>query len=169
MGQRKGRAPIPRGCSTGAGYPGQRISWYDATAMTHRLAALVLLLSSAPAFAVDPASPYGVNAHLPGQATIEATADAGFGWIRYDFNWFQLEPVNDQFQWAATDAAVDAAVAEGLNVFATLAYTRRGPRPTRAPASPAARKRIAARRAPSPTSPTGRISSTRSSRATAIA
>lgn len=123
MGQRRAHTPSPRGGSTGADYPGQRISWYDATAMTHRCSALALLLASAPAFAADPASPYGVNAHLPGPQTIEATADAGFAWIRYDFNWFQTEPVNDQFQWAATDAAVDAAAAEGLNVFATLAYT----------------------------------------------
>lgn len=91
--------------------------------MTHRTVVLVGLLLSSPAFAVDPASPYGVNGHLPGTPAIEAAADAGFGWIRYDFNWFQLEPVNDQFQWAATDAAVDTAVAEGLNVFVTLAYT----------------------------------------------
>ena len=86
-------------------------------------ATAALLLLSVPAGAADPVSPYGVNAHLPGESSLEAAADAGFGWVRYDFNWFQIEPVNDQFDWAAQDAAVDAAVDRGLNVFVTLAYT----------------------------------------------
>ena len=81
-------------------------------------AALALSLLAAPA-----ESPYGVNAHLAGASDLQLAADAGFGWVRFDFNWFQIEPSKGQFDWAAQDATIDAAVARGLNVFVTLAYT----------------------------------------------
>src|SRR5438132_9097108 len=68
-------------------------------------------------------SPYGVNGHLPSGADLDAAAGAGIGWVRYDFNWFQIEGTAGQFDWSAQDAAVAAAVGRGIDVFATLAYT----------------------------------------------
>src|SRR5438552_210690 len=74
-------------------------------------------------FAADAASPYGVNAHLPSASDLDGAQAAGFAWVRYDFNWFQIEPTAGQYDWSATDAAVEAAVARGLHVYPTLAYT----------------------------------------------
>jgi hypothetical protein len=68
-------------------------------------------------------SPYGVNAHLPSSTDLDAVQAAGIAWVRYDFNWFQIEPNAGQLDWTAQDAAVDAAVARGIDVYVTLAYT----------------------------------------------
>ena len=77
-------------------------------------------------------SPYGVNGHLPGDADLASAQDVGFGWVRFDFNWFQIEPQAGQYDWTATDAAVDSAVAHGLSIYPTLAYTPAwaGPNPS---------------------------------------
>src|SRR5262245_10962307 len=68
-------------------------------------------------------SPYGINAHLPRTAELNLVAQAGIGWIRVDFNWYLMQPTRDSFDWTLTDQIVDQAVARGLSVFATLAYT----------------------------------------------
>lgn len=75
------------------------------------------------AHAVDPSSPYGINTHVPSAADLDQVAAAGIGWVRVDFNWNQLEPARDQYNWALADSVVNSAVARGLNVFVTLAYT----------------------------------------------
>lgn len=82
-------------------------------------AAIALLLASTPA----PVDRFGVNAHIPTTQALDAAQDAGLGWVRYDFNWFQMEPSKGSYDWSFADAAVDGAAARGLQVYATLAYT----------------------------------------------
>src|SRR5689334_7501378 len=74
-------------------------------------------------FLAAPESPYGVNAHIPNTADLDAAQTAGFGWLRYDFNWNQIEPAPGEYHWDVQDSVVDGAVQRGLNVFVTLAYT----------------------------------------------
>lgn len=68
-------------------------------------------------------SAYGVNAHVPDAQTLSLIAEAGFGWVRLDFNWFEIEPSKGVFVFEPLDQAVDEAVSRGLSVFATLAYS----------------------------------------------
>jgi polysaccharide biosynthesis protein PslG len=79
--------------------------------------------AAGPAWAADPALPYGINAHLPSGALLDRVAEAGIAWIRVDFNWFMIEPERGVYDWAITDAVVSEARARGLNVYATLAYS----------------------------------------------
>jgi polysaccharide biosynthesis protein PslG len=72
-------------------------------------------------------SPYGINVHdliwnAPNPET-QALTDAAMPWVRVDFNWLQIEPDRGVFDWTVTDGVVNAATANGLNVYATLAYT----------------------------------------------
>jgi hypothetical protein len=73
-----------------------------------------------PAF--DPASPYGINTHLPPPAHLDRVAAAGIAWIRVDFNMDQLQPAPGQYNWALTDQVVQDARARGLHLYPTLAY-----------------------------------------------
>lgn len=92
--------------------------------MRHTLLSLATCLALvAPPALADPCSSRGVNAHLPSPADLVAIRDAGFGWVRFDFNWKDMEPSKGQLQWGPWDQAVDAAVANGLSVFGTIAYT----------------------------------------------
>lgn len=85
--------------------------------------ASLMILSAVPARADDGCSVYGLNSHLPSQSDLEMIKTAGFDWVRFDFNWFQLEPNNNNFQWQVTDGVVNKAHDLGLNMFATLSYT----------------------------------------------
>src|SRR5262245_59912802 len=76
---------------------------------------LVTLFLSAPTV--------GMNRHLPSPADSVAMKAAGVEHVRMDFNWFQFEPQQGQFDWSAIDSSVNGARAQGLNVFATVAYT----------------------------------------------
>jgi len=85
------------------------------------LLALSLFVSFAPA--QQPAEcPFGVNAHMADDASLQLAADAGVGWVRMDFNWYQLEPSPGVYEWGAADRFIDSAVALGLNVYPTIAY-----------------------------------------------
>lgn len=53
-------------------------------------------------------------------ATLDALAAAGFGWIRQRFAWSEIEPQPGQMSWDAWDAIVDGAAARGLEVVAVL-------------------------------------------------
>ncbi len=82
-----------------------------------------LLLVAPPAQAENQCSNYGICAHLPSNEGLDLIKAAGFDWIRLDFNWFQLEPQNNNFNWAVTDGVVNKAHQLGLNMFVTLSYT----------------------------------------------
>jgi polysaccharide biosynthesis protein PslG len=89
--------------------------------------ARILFLAAAVIFGgtafADVNSPYGINSHVPDNATLDRIAGAGIGWIRVDMNWFQMEPGRDSYNWGFMDTVVNQARARGLEVFATLAYT----------------------------------------------
>jgi hypothetical protein len=59
-----------------------------------------------PAF--DPASPYGINTHLPPPAHLDRVAAAGIAWVRVDFNRDMIQPAAGQYGWALTDHLPDA-------------------------------------------------------------
>ncbi len=103
--------------------------------MQHRMKLLSLLLvlvvaavpGAVTASAADVASPFGVNAHVPQGAEMNAAFDrlkaAGIGWGRIDFIWALAEPVRGRYDWRTYDALAAAASARGLKVYATVAYT----------------------------------------------
>jgi polysaccharide biosynthesis protein PslG len=83
----------------------------------------ILASAAGPAWAVDPALPYGINAHLPSSALLDWVTAAGLAWIRVDFNWVTMEPARGVYDWSLTDIVVTEAWARGLNIYATLAYS----------------------------------------------
>ncbi|MFZ5442580.1 MAG: GH39 family glycosyl hydrolase [Myxococcota bacterium] len=64
-----------------------------------------------------------MNGHVPSAADSQSMAALGASGVRMDFNWFDFEPQQGRFEWGVLDAAVDGARANGLRVFATVAYT----------------------------------------------
>lgn len=83
---------------------------------------MISLLALA-ASAQPPECPFGVNAHQASDAALDEAAAAGIGWIRLDFNWFQIEPVEDLMDWTETDRLVASAEARGLHIYATVGYS----------------------------------------------
>jgi len=75
------------------------------------------------ALGATPDCPYGVNAHQASDAVLEAAAEAGIGWVRFDMNWNQFEPEKGQYNWTVGDRFMAKAEALELNVFVTVAYT----------------------------------------------
>ena len=86
-------------------------------------ASLLALVASAPAWATPEDCPYGVNAHQAADEALVLAADAGLGWVRFDFNWTELEPAEGTYNWSSTDRLITTAESLGLHVFATVAYT----------------------------------------------
>jgi MYXO-CTERM domain-containing protein len=84
---------------------------------------VLALLLLAPAWGLDPACPFGVNAHLAQDAELELAAAAGIGWVRMDLNWWSVETSRGSYDWSQIDRFVETADGLGLNVFATVAYT----------------------------------------------
>lgn len=90
------------------------------------LAGLIgLILGVSPAPGQLPS--LGLNVHAPWEPQLselfDASREAGYGWVRVDFVWAEIEPAPDEWSWAAHDAIVDAAEARGLQILAILAYT----------------------------------------------
>ncbi len=84
---------------------------------------VVLVLTISGCSPPNPNSPYGINAHVPDIPVVDFIRDAGIGWIRVDFNWYNLEPEKDSYKWFQMDTVVAYARAQGLSIFATLAYS----------------------------------------------
>ena len=82
--------------------------------------ALALTLAGLPAIAQDQV---GINTHVPGADLLDLCVDAGVSWVRMDGDWLSLNPAAGRYDWAALDAAVNAARSRGLRVYLTLAYT----------------------------------------------
>ena len=53
-------------------------------------------------------------------AALDAIAAAGFGWVRQRLPWDQIEPSQDQFDWATWDQIIAAVDARGLELVAVL-------------------------------------------------
>jgi hypothetical protein len=87
-------------------------------------------------------NPYGANFFLEREVeawkqekTLEMAQAAGIGWIKQQFRWEEIEPVEGDFQWAKYDRIVDLADRYGMSVIARLdrapAWSRiAGPFPT---------------------------------------
>ena len=79
----------------------------------------------------------GINVHAfdgaEGSSAAIRAAESGIGWVRVDFNWYAMEPGQNQFDWASTDATIDNAYNNGLNVLATLGYSPSWSRPGTTP------------------------------------
>lgn len=50
-------------------------------------------------------------------------AAIGVAWIRVDFAWSSIEPVEGEYRWAATDRIVREARSRGIRVLGLLTYT----------------------------------------------
>ena len=68
-------------------------------------------------------SHYGINSHVPDLARIQLASAAQIRWLRMDFNWVDVQPDRNTYDWNVLDAAVDMALTNGQNVLATLAFT----------------------------------------------
>lgn len=88
-----------------------------------RIALVLLLLLSNSRLAVAAAPTVGMCAHLPSPSDSRLMAQLGVRSARLDFNWFDFEPQRGQFTWQYLDTVMNAARANGLSVYATVAYT----------------------------------------------
>ncbi len=86
------------------------------------LAVAIVTLLPRPARA---ANTVGINTHIPAPEVIDLVVELGARWIRVDDNWpDHPDPCSQSIGWLpALDTAVDYAVAHGLSVYMTLAYT----------------------------------------------
>jgi hypothetical protein len=55
------------------------------------------------------------------QAEFDSMQAAGISWVRCDFAWSDLEPVQDSWNFAGTDAVVERAEASGVEILGILA------------------------------------------------
>jgi hypothetical protein len=89
---------------------------------------------SAETGAVPPVKPltmnspeYGMQAFLwwrPEVASrdVQVIADAGFGWVKVIFGWRDIELAKGTFDWSHTDAIVEMANAEGLDLLVRIDF-----------------------------------------------
>lgn len=66
---------------------------------------------------------FGINAHLPDDATLDLITAAGIGWVRLSISWAGIEPAKGYRFWDYIDDRVDAAHARGLNILMTISGT----------------------------------------------
>ena len=87
----------------------------------------------------------GLNVHIPSNAILDDVAlGLGMQWIRVDFDWFRIEPIQGVFRWEDTDRVVEHSSRLGMEVLALLSFTPAwassnpsNPQPSDPPASPA--------------------------------
>ncbi|MEW6431744.1 MAG: beta-galactosidase [Myxococcota bacterium] len=84
-------------------------------------ALLVALLVSLPVAAAAPT--VAMNSHIPSAQDSQLMAQLGVRSARMDLNWFDFEPQQGQWNWGYLDASISAARANGLSIYATIAYT----------------------------------------------
>jgi polysaccharide biosynthesis protein PslG len=66
---------------------------------------------------------YGVNAFLFGvdqQRVLDLTQTAGFGWLRQQVHWRDVEIGSGRYDWGTLDVAMEAAHARGLRVLLSV-------------------------------------------------
>ena len=78
--------------------------------------------------ALRPESPFGMGVYLnrfrgaDQEAVARAARDAGVKWSREDFGWGHIEREPGKFDWAFHDRLVDVARANGITIYAIVAY-----------------------------------------------
>ena len=65
----------------------------------------------------------GLNIHQSTTVGLDATRDAGLGWVRIDLNWLDAQPTPAAPDFTLFDAIVDGATARGRKVLAVVGYT----------------------------------------------
>jgi hypothetical protein len=91
-------------------------------ALLPALAALALASGSARADFGD--NSVGMCVHIPPGDVIDACVELGVRWVRVDNNWFQNQPTSGAPVYLpALEDTVSYALASGLGVFMTIAYT----------------------------------------------
>jgi hypothetical protein len=66
---------------------------------------------------------YGMQAHLYYQdvpAALGLVQGAGFGWVKQQVRWADVEAITEQPDWAPLDAVVDTAAGQGLRVLLSV-------------------------------------------------
>jgi hypothetical protein len=58
-------------------------------------------------------------------------SELGTGYVRLDFNWYEIEPRRGQYDWRGIDNRLNEARARRLKIYATLAYTPAWAAPSR--------------------------------------
>jgi hypothetical protein len=91
--------------------------------MVARALVLIAPLLSTSLASAAPPKQLGENIHQSTTVGMDATRDAGLGWVRVDMNWFQMQPTSGAPDFTLLDQVVDAAVARNLMVLGVLAYT----------------------------------------------
>lgn len=76
-------------------------------------------LIAAPAHAQNE---LGLNVHQSTDIGLDVTRDAGLGWVRIDFNWFNAQPNPGPPDFTFFDTLVDEALARNLQVLAVVGY-----------------------------------------------
>lgn len=72
----------------------------------------------------SPNNHVGLNVHHPTDDVLDAAKDLGVGWVRIDFNWYQLQPkAGSAPDFKFFDKMINAALARGLKVFPSLGYS----------------------------------------------
>ena len=66
---------------------------------------------------------YGVVTQVLSEDHASHVSDLGAGYVRLDFNWYEVEHERGRFNWAVVERRVDEARSRDLRIFATLAYT----------------------------------------------
>jgi hypothetical protein len=67
--------------------------------------------------------PYGINVHLAKNETLAKVKAAGIAWIRIDIHWYLIETSKGKFNYSEVDRVADYAAANGLSIYATIAFT----------------------------------------------
>ncbi|HET6312397.1 MAG TPA: glycosyl hydrolase [Chloroflexia bacterium] len=84
---------------------------------------------AAPAYAPDPASPFGIAGVMrwPDWGSFSQPADAfmqtGAAWVREDFAWGLIQPTEQRYEWTATDRIVGGLTERKVNVLGIISYS----------------------------------------------
>ncbi|MFO0600017.1 MAG: beta-galactosidase [Myxococcaceae bacterium] len=81
------------------------------------------MISSIVALLLAGAPTVFMNAHIPSTADAQSMKALGASGVRMDFNWYDFQPEANRYEWGYLDAAVQAARANGLSIYASVAYT----------------------------------------------
>ena len=67
----------------------------------------------------DPGFAYGIQAHMPGNenGVANAIVGMGFGWVKQQVEWREVEPSKGNFSWGGLDEVVAVANAKGIRVM----------------------------------------------------
>jgi hypothetical protein len=110
-----------KGEDCGISSVGSRLSFLQASILV-----ALLCIRGNIARALDPniSDRIGIDVHVDSNgAMLDKVRDAGIGWVRVDFDWYQFEPSKGNFNWSTLDAVVAQARSRGLKIYPSIGYT----------------------------------------------